>query len=192
MNCVMGYYIPVGYSRVTFSMSGPSTFGSLPSWGFGCSAPPTPELLEAMVDFADDTFQPTLHNSYRINRIEVRDNVVALDEPVALQGTVSGTVAPPQIAALVSMRSALIGKEHRGRMYWPGVLLDQHVQDDGSILPDRLDTLNLVLDILKASLEELFVPATLVVLHGTELVPTEVTTAVVQGQTATMRRRNRR
>lgn len=188
----MSYYIPLGYSRVILGFSGPSSLGSRPSFGFGCNASPSPDLVDEVLEWWTEELAPLTHNSYTCQKVEARDNLVVFDQIAGVTGARSGDAAQPQTSALVSLTTGFIGRQNRGRMYWPGVLLDGDVYDDGSINPTQRAALTGALSALEDKLAAHTPAAQLYILHGTELVPTVVTGANVQSQTATVRRRNRR
>lgn len=187
----MGYYVPAGYSRITFGYTGPSSQGSRPSFGFGVDSPPSPELTGLLAEWWIDNMKPLTATGWRLDRVEARSNVTVDVFEVGESGTRSGDGAWPGASMLVSYGTGLVGRRFRGRSFLPGVLLDGDVFDDGSINSTAKG--NVV-----AALEELddvlgtFEETARVILHSTEIAPTLITSTVVQAQTASQRRRNRR
>lgn len=186
----MGYNIPIGYSRVTYSYQPVATTGSAIAWGFGCNVPASQEFATDLAEFWYDNVQPSTANFMRCLSVECRDVVYAAEAPVGQYGINDSDYPPPATAALIKLTSGLVGRANRGRIYLPGFVNEANISDDGQLSPAALanvqDLADNLVDFLAAR------QATLVVLHGTELTPTTVTAAVAQGQVATQRRRNRR
>lgn len=68
--------------------------------------------------------QPFLHTSLGFNGVSIR-NVAVADQPVTISTGpgVAGTGAialPSEVAAVVTLRTALVGRANRGRMFVPG------------------------------------------------------------------------
>lgn len=187
----MGYVIPSGFSRVTIGLRGPSLEGSLPSFGFGLARDPDELLLNAVGAWVLSDLLSELGNGWYVRNVEVRSDDAVLELPIELPGTVSAAQSSPQVAALYKLVSGVPGRANRGRVYFPGVLTDDQVRDDGSITPARLGQLEGLIAQLDSALAAADSPDW-VILHSTALAPTLVTGRSFQGQTATIRRRNRR
>ena len=115
----------------------------------------------------------------------------APSSPSTVVSRVTSPIAsPPNTAALVKLGSGLVGRQHRGRMYLPGVLLDADVEAGGTIDPSAHGSITGVMAYLfDLLLAESIVP---VILHSGVGTPTLVTNPSVETTAATQRRRLRR
>lgn len=186
----MGYVIPTGYSRVSFDFDAATVTGSKPSWGFGVSVNPSVEFLDDLYAWWQDSLQPITNAGVFLNRIEMRNDFTVEEKLVGALGGRAGEYSAPQVAALVKLTTGVIGKKNRGRIYWPFITLDTEIDGSGRINSTPLERIQESVDDLRAFIVSQ--SATMVILHSTELTPTEVTDARAQQQTATQRRRNRR
>lgn len=141
-------------------------------------------------------------NGYQLERTTIYvgndgPTIVAESTLAATTGTVTGTASPPNCAYLIRKRTDLAGRRGRGRMYLPGVV-GSNLLEDGSITSGWLTSLQ-----TKASAwyDDLVTPSSgaatpPVVLHrsegaGEEPPPTPITQFSVDPKIATQRRRLR-
>lgn len=71
------------------------------------------------------TLGANVHTTVALANVGLRDVRTAntaefLDSGAAVAGTATGDVLPPQIAIVVTLRTALAGRSFRGRVYLPG------------------------------------------------------------------------
>lgn len=185
----MGYTIPAGYSRVTFEYAARSSMGSQIVFGFGAATDPGDAFLDVCEEWWTESLKLRTSAAYRLERIEMRNDVSVLDRTIGETGQLAGDVAPPNTAALVKLTTGLIGRENRGRLYLPGCLLDTEVTDTGTIDSTALASIQGVMDYLVALMVDATTPA--VILHSGVGAPTQVTNVQVQSVAATQRRRLR-
>jgi hypothetical protein len=186
----MGYIIPAGYSRLSFVYDAVSPMGSQIVWGLGVSSPPTEELLIAAAGWWEDTGKLRTCDRYTLDHIEARSDVEVLSTTLSIPGVLADNPAPPNTCALVKLGSGLVGKRNRGRVYLPGMLTDDDVNDSGGIDSAAVTSIQGTFEALGDALN--VVLAATVILHSDVGTPTLVTTAQVQGVAATQRRRLRR
>lgn len=186
----MGYYIPAGYSRVSFDYSGFSTVGSKPSFGFTIDRPPSEEITSTLAAWWDTWMKPYVDSNAVLERVVTRSEVGFYELLVGESGDAGGSFQPPQVSVLVKLATGQAGRNKRGRMYLPFMLLDGDVDSTGAIASITVANTQGILDELVGVLatEE----AQLCIGHSTELEPTPVTSVVVQGIAATQRRRLRK
>lgn len=116
-------------------------------------------------------------------------------------GAIAGEYLPQNCALLVRKLTTLGGREGRGRMYVPYILLESDVSEVGAVATTRLADLQTTFSNLHADWMNTIgasAPATPpVLLHsepqlGLTPVPTPITAFAVDGRIATQRRRLRR
>lgn len=186
----MTYQIPAGYSRVVFEYAAVSGMGSQPCFGFGVNTGPSENLLDLCVQWWEESLKLRTITPYRLERIEARNDVEVLERTVGENGILVAEAEPPNTSALIRLGSGLVGRQHRGRMYWPGVLTADDVGEGGALDSIAVTSLQGVLaylvDVLATDSYEI------VILHSGVGAPTLVTSGAVQGTAATQRRRLRR
>lgn len=188
----MSYYVPTGFARVQIDLAPAGARGSTPTFGFGASCAVGVELADAIEGWINTEYALRLGNNWAITGIRCYDNTNVLNRPLSISGPVSSAQMPPNIAALCSLSTVLRGRKNRGRIYFPGVLMDSDVNDDGSIQGTKVDGLQTMVDELRDALQSVGSGGDLTVLHTEELAPTDVIEARVQGVAATQRRRLRK
>lgn len=186
----MGYNIPSGYSRVTVELGAASSLGSQIVFGFGVSLNPSEGLLDEVEAWVGEEYILRLSDQYSVQRIEARNNTSMLERSMSLQGDLPFDCAPPNVAALVRIGTGLIGRNHRGRIFLPGVLDEANVASDGSMQPTLRDSLQAMIDNLAVHIAAL--SGQIVILHSGVEAPTPATSSQVQAIVATQRRRLRR
>lgn len=185
--------IPNGFVQSTYTWSGPTHSGEA-SVVLGWTKPEELDLTDIGLRLSTaviDYIQPVQHEAFSIVGVSVVTETQRVDVPITpVEGNRTGDLAPPQVCALMSKSSLARGRHARGRTYWPGLLNDGDIYDDGTINPSWVGTLN---DHITDWIQFIMVPGiTPVILHhDTELPPTAVLSGVIQGKVATQRRRLR-
>lgn len=114
-----------------------------------------------MVEDVDTTFRTALrtHIDDTLELQPVRAQVgndgppIVVVSPINNQfGGRSGTKASPQVAVIFTKRTAFGGRQFRGRMYMPGLLLQTDVTEGGRIGTSRHTAIAAQADVLVASL----------------------------------------
>lgn len=186
----MGYVIPPTYSRVTLEYAPASPMGSNLVTGFGVDTPPGDVLLDKVEQWWDESLKLRTSNKYTLLRIEARNDVSVEDRTIGETGALLDDPAPPNTAALIRFGTGLVGRQYRGRMYLPGVLLDSEVSDSGTInstvQASLLGTMLYLKDLLDSAD---YAP---VILHSGVGTPTTISSINVETSVATQRRRLRR
>lgn len=185
----MGYVIPAGFSRVTIEYGAQSSLGSQIVTGFGVNLEPTEGLLDAVEAWIDADLAPRTQTFYSIDRIEARNDVEVVERVLNTPGTLAGDPLPPNTALLVKIGSGLVGRKNRGRMYIPGVLLEDEVDASGGINSSTRTGLQAMMTHLGEAIG--LISGEIVILHSDVSDPTIATSVNVDGTVATQRRRLR-
>jgi len=186
----MGYTIPAGFARVNLEYSAQSSLGSNIVTGFGIDTDPGPAILAIIEEWWEETLTLRTSSTYVLQRIEARNDISVEEITINQPGTLSGDPAPPNTAALVSIGTGLVGRENRGRMYLPGVLLDGDIDASGQITTAARNSIQAVVEELGVRLAVAEVQ--IVILHSGVGTPTPSNSVQVSGTAATQRRRLRR
>lgn len=191
--------IPAGFAEVIVNIEGP-VGAKTPMNVYGVAI----DVLEPLADVADQLqiafvdWAAVLLDGYTCTHLTFRlgDSAppyASFDIPISVVGGGSNPTAP-QVSALVKKTSLVAGRQGRGRSYWPGVLSDTNVEDDGTIASGKLTSLQGVADDLVAALNVAPLQG-FYILHGegTPLADTPTATIqyTVESRIATQRRRNR-
>lgn len=189
----MAVHIPAGYAQVTFHFSGPTRTGraaAVLGMDTGASSDLT-ELATWASNAFYDNIRPGMHEAFTLQRVTAEDMVFS-GEYLTLsgEGDRSGDLAPPQVSVIVSKGTALKGRPYRGRTYWPGLLNDSDIFDDGTIQGARQLAIQNYMDDFWAEMTSVG-SAQQYLLHNTEIAPTAVASYGVQNKVATQRRRLR-
>lgn len=144
---------------------------------------------------AASCIQPVTVNTWGIQQTEVVVNTGGVlseaTDFTSLVGTVAGPPASPQVAALMSKVTGLIGRHYRGRTYWPGLAVSQLDGDGAIIQAGPLAAWNTAVQSWMATLHTAGLD--LCIFHRlTTVPPTPVVNVAIEGRVATQRRRNRR
>lgn len=115
------------------------------------------------------------------------------DGPVAessgsIAGGGVGSPMTPQVAELVHKFTALGGRKHRGRMFWP-FCDEANIDGGGNVVSGAHGDQQAALSLWRTSLFDAGMP--MVVLHNDATVPTPVTSLVLSTLVGTQRRRLR-
>lgn len=185
--------IPAGFVQVTMNFTGPTNSGEAATvLGFTDGAGTDLAVISAEMNSAWGTdVMPLMHDSFTFTGCRV---INATAEGVAAYGGTNGNrtgaLAPPNTSCLVRKQSNLRGRENRGRMYLPGMLLDDDIFDDG--------TINIsVVSAITSAVDDFLVNVAAsngyqqVILHNGTTVPTIVDSISTENRVATQRRRLR-
>ena len=186
----MPLQVPPGYSQVSFVHNNLSPTGSKVVWSIGISAPPTDAYLDGFEQWWLDDMRPLCNPALILEKIEMRNEVEVRERLMSVAGSGTGDYIAPQITALIQKRTGLAGRQFRGRMNWPGVLRESDVDGGGTIIGSRIisirGTTDSLMDLATSTGDEL------VLFHNASSDPTIITQLLPAGQTATLRRRNRK
>lgn len=189
----MAVHIPAGYAQVTFHFSGPTRTGRAAAV-LGINTGTSSDLAE-LAEWASNAFydniRPGMHQAFTLQRV-VAEDMIYSGEYLTLsgEGSRTGDLAPPQVSVIVSKGTALKGRMFRGRTYWPGLLLDGDVLDDGSLVGTRQLAIQTYMDEFWDDMSSTHA-VNQYLLHNAEVAPTPVDTYGVQNKVATQRRRLR-
>lgn len=189
----MSIDIPGGWIQATLTFTGPTASGNAALvLAFEVSGAGSYEdMANAIFEAWGDHVAPNQHEAFTLVSVRVVDNSFAYELNGSTPGVRTGDLAPPNVAALVKKTSDLRGRKYQGRNFWPGMLNDDDINDDGTIKQARYGTLG-------STVGEFFIALGnanmgLVLLHndpGTP--PTVVTGGGLERRVATQRRRLRR
>lgn len=191
--------IPEGYGQLTFGgyLGGDTACDWSTSIGFLLgSATDLPTVVIADVESACFELLATLSDSVRVTQGTLLVNRVGqplsrLDFPLNAIGGESQPSSPPQVAVLVRKSTGLAGRQHRGRMYLPGPL----VQDVGAAGTFAgTSTMQVAVDSFVTVLQGNDWIADLMLLHADPLLPPSALLSqpyglIVESKVATQRRR---
>jgi hypothetical protein len=186
--------IPVGYGQVNFIFGGPALpHGAQVAIGFKNTNDAAPAVLcETWQGLWTGHIQAQTATSVILEEILVKNgpNDVGPSASVfpAMPGTGDLEDVIPSLAVLVQKRTALGGKKHRGRNYWP-ILSENEYQMGGTIEPSSLAAAQSAFNgFFLAAQADGVQPA---ILHTGVDQPTLVTSMGVSSVLATQRRRLR-
>lgn len=185
--------IPIGFAQVSHSFIGGAVpQGALVTYGItGPAGDPQAAVTDIHTSFAD-LVVPWLNNSVTLDatilKLGPTETGAIYEWTQQAEGGLSGEPEPPQVCFLIKKRTASGGRKNRGRLYLPGCET-QNVDLNGSVTPAQQGNLN------GAFMDHLDFLATndspMVILHGDETAPTDVTSLLCDGVVATQRRRLR-
>jgi hypothetical protein len=184
----MPVIIPSGFSQVALHFSPLGPKGSKPTTTFGVTGAPAGDLGDLVYAWWHEYFRPIQRSDVSLVDITQTGATTTYVTNVGEQGTRGSASAPPQVAALVQLRTGLRGHANRGRMYWPTILAEGDVTEGGTIDPSFRGTLLTAAAELVAALHT--AGNDMVILHSASSDPTAVESLDVSSQTATQRRRN--
>lgn len=191
--------IPAGFAQVNWRFAGANLpLGAECTMGLnvsGYSGTPTDAASDCFTIWAD-TLLKQQSTSVQLVEATVKFGPSATGPtgvwPGAVNGSIGGTVSPPNTTFLMRKTTAFGGRAGRGRLYLPGVA-ENDVGNEGAVLPARLTALNVAGEDLLGQLEVGNLQA--VLLHGVGspiTAPTPLTGLVGDSRVATQRRRLRR
>lgn len=186
----MALIVPPGFAQVTMQYANASGLGSKLAFTFGVGRAPSADLADDIKVWWDIDLQPVTSQHYLLELIKLRSDVGEADLVVNETGAVSGATMPPNVAALVQKRTGLAGRANRGRMYLPGVLPEDTVDNGGTISTVQRDGLQVVMEHLLDMADTNWGGVQL--FHNGSSDPTTVTSLPVLATVATQRRRVRK
>ena len=150
------------------------------------------ETAEAISGALEDTIMHRLCNTVTLEKVVTKWGPTATGPSAefagAVPGLLAGTPAYPEQCMLVRKHTALGGKKHRGRFYWPG-MRRADINDDGTIDPAEVgewtDASRSFLTAMSA------LDLGLALLHTTAGDPDDITDVTAEAVIATQRRRLR-
>lgn len=191
----MPLQIPEGFALIEFQFSIPTPGGQKIAYSTcGSGGTETMTLLELAQSWHTHVWTEHLlgdtSENVTLMRVTALTETSSGEDNVFDAGGRSGATSPPNVSSLIQKRSASRGRENHGRFYWPGLLNDTEVADDGTIEGTRYSNLsaswNLIFDAL---VEDDIQP---VILHNSASVPTPITAFNYSPVIATQRRRLKR
>jgi hypothetical protein len=187
----MPVVIPPGFVNVTFIHTGPSvTRPNINVMGFNPPSPITESDVEDMIGPWEDQVVFGQSNQWALTEVQVRDATgLIFDVPRSAVGGDSSTPATPQVSCLVKKLTGLGGRKNRGRAYIGG-MCENKVDPVGALdvtyrttVQGRWNTM--LSDWLGLGWEP-------VILHSGSSDPTPIASFLVEGLSATQRRRLRK
>lgn len=185
--------IPAGFAVATIRFSASSALGSQPAVVLGVAlGTSTPQgVADAIGGWVEDSLLDQLSNSLSVTTVDVVGATEEGQHVVGQAGSQSAAVSPPNVALLVRKSTGQSGRSGRGRTYWPGLLADSEVLDNGTIQSSRVLTLQGLMDDLVGALGSEN-SASLALINREQQVGIVVTAYQVQSVPATQRRRLRK
>lgn len=200
----MTVVLPQGFAQFTLRWSSPNfaSGGAATVLGFGRPGEPVAAasaFAQNIIDYWIEYLKPVTDSGTSLASVywatDVASGEIAANEP----GAQNVDNAPPQVAALMTYRTAAKGPRGRGRSYWPSLIPRGELTEDGLMTQSRVDSLAGRFDDF---FETLLLPddSDQVVLQRDEPgqqspplnPPPIVTSRILQRRVATQRRRNRR
>lgn len=189
----MAIVIPAGFAQTTcfFSSSAIDGGEAVVTHGWSLGTNSLDQLAQEWADAVSTGIDGYLHTGYSFTGVRAITALADDTYPGSGPGLRSGDASPPNICVLEKKGTALRGREHRGRAYWPGLLIDGDVDDSGGIDNGRYVLLVALFTAMYTAMSTAgFQPY---ILHNSgATAPTEVTTATPDPKVATQRRRLRR
>jgi hypothetical protein len=182
-----------GFAQVSWTMQGASALGSVPTVVFGISIGSVP-LTDAADDVKtaiDTNFTGDFLAPFNLAHIALRSATEEQDRTLSLTASSKSNPASPSTSLLVKKVTELAGRANRGRFYFPGLLDDADVEDDGTVNPSTVTAFQGVMDNFVGDLAIAGLPMAILHRDGAAT-PTIVTGLQVESQVATQRRRNRK
>lgn len=189
----MTLQIPDGFGQIVWHISGPGATGvhhSVCTVGTGV---PDQYTADEVVGFYLDAFAHgnifgNMHNAYTLESVQLITPTEDVELVSGLVGSRSGAASPPTVATLIRKRSTLRGAHNRGRLYWPGLLLDTEVSDSGTITGSVVNDIQNTFDDYFAWIVDKDVQQ--FILHNDPAIdPTPISRFVVDSTIASQRRR---
>lgn len=189
--------IPVGFSSLSVEFVGPGVpTGAAITFGVNQDVLLTTvaQIGQAFAVAWDNANVKSLYDqSATVNNVHVKmgpnDVGPSGDRACDFQGTAVGEVGYPGVSALITKATALGGRKNRGRFFLPGIT-EADVAIGGALESSFLSACDIVMTNFFTELGDGGIP--MVILHNDATAPTDVTALLVNSQSATQRRRNRR
>lgn len=200
----MTVLLPTGFVQASIRYTSPTFASGGAANTFGWGAPGAPVMTS--LSFADEVAEAVethlralIDSSITLASVYVQSATDSAEVGIGLNGTRSGEGPPPNVAVLQTLRTATKGRRGRGRLYWPGLLNGNEIQENGNILAAAHTRVQNGLVAFWGALQGLDV-GTQVILQRDEPdqkspplnPPPEVNGRITQTRVATQRRRLRR
>lgn len=189
----MAIVIPEGFVQATLNFDAPTRSGRAATV-LGFTQPAELDLQDVAVEIFsawENAIKPLTHVAWVLSDVTViTETQGAVSTQQASAGSRTGELSPPNVTVLMRKSSAARGRFARGRTYWGGHLNDGDVYDDGTLAPNRRNSL---LSGYNAFFDQASEPGVnQVILHNDgAIAPTAVTQISVENKVATQRRRLR-
>lgn len=185
---------PSGCGAATFHFSKISAIGSEPAvvLGFDTAGADPADLGALLAGWAADNLTPNMSADYTLETIDVKTTTFEDIVVVGAPGEDTSAASPPNIALLVRKGTGVPGRNQRGRSYWPGILFDNQVDNQGQITVDTLNFWTPLMDDLLTVFSTTFPDGGMALLNAAGTASQTITSYTVQAVTATQRRRLRK
>jgi hypothetical protein len=184
--------IPTGWAQATINWTGPTDTGAAATvLGLDVRAATSlTAAAAALSDALESLIVPIMDTDWASTSVRIIDNDNVHEVAAAFSGDRPGASPPPSVCTLIRKRSSLRGRRHSGRIYWPGLLHSDDIDENGFIKPARLDTIDTTFqDAFSAMATDGVV---LAILHNDpDEPPTNVSAGIIDRKVATQRRRLR-
>ncbi len=188
-------FIPLTYCEIEAKFrAGGSGRNCSTILGARLAAPLTQGVVDDISTELSVAYKAWLHtagayNGCRVLEGQILDALVWESTAGNGSGTKTGAMQPPQVQCLVSKRTAVAGRAHRGRSFLPDVL-ESHVNDDGTLSAGAITAVQAWADGVFSACVESGALTGMVLLHA-ELtpVPTLVTSYAASTRVSTLRER---
>lgn len=143
--------LTIEWTSVNFATGGGTT-----NFAFNATGSPTPggELLaERLAAVCVTDVLPEVDSNYRIEAIRWETDVLSGEVEVGSPGLRSGVSPPPQVAALCALKAGQKGRRNSGRQFWPGVIAQNQVGEDGLLTIARVQELQDMVDAVATFVE---------------------------------------
>lgn len=186
--------IPEASSVVTHVIETPGPKGvHLSTINYGWSTDPSLDQVTALHLAFLNLWGGIGSEETTLKRTIMRGDTLGFEYDQDQVGGNAGAIPSPQIALLVRKSTGLLGKENRGRMYFPCVLLEADIDDSGNCTGTGFTS-------LKGDIEDWYtglgtnpdLTGGMVIQHAAGTTPTPVTSITVESVVATQRRRLKR
>lgn len=170
------------------------------AFGTNLFGPLTQTIVDRVANLFRDGIKPIYDNSWFVGGVRVLENdagtMKAWEQGLGEAGTASARdCCPPATSHVVSKRTGLAGKAHRGRLYLPGVP-EGDVDEAGTLSNGYVTAIQTVLDSLQTAVEGDAAIVNLCLFHDDStpgaLPPDQVLSLQLKSTVGTMRPRQRR
>jgi len=186
--------LPTGFATTVIRYTGASGLGSAPvvTGAAQLNDASVTDVADAIAGWVNDHMLAFLVDNMTVQSVEVKSNTDEAIVTVGSAGGQTGEMSPPNLAVLCKKLTGAPGRANRGRNYWPGILADSHVADDGTIKEDPLTDLSGLMGEYVSAFTTAGADFALLSGLTTDVVVGHVVTSyIVESVTATQRRRLR-
>lgn len=189
----MAVIIPPGFLQCVINLSGPTASGGA-STVLGLTDGSVTDLTAAANDIAlawADELAPITHNSFALEDVVLLTATeIGVGSSLETVGQRTGDLAPPNTSVLMRKVTGERGPKNQGRSFWPGMVLDADIFDDGTLTTGARGSIQAGVSSFFTALAAL--GHAHVILHSLgDDTPTVVTSEQIETKVATQRRRLR-